>query len=107
MTSFKVTKEGGVEINGADYAEGHVFTFDGGIPSHIQSFVDDGSIIEVDLSEKNENTMSDENEQKEAGEQNATAPGQAESETGAGQQDEAKTEGEQTNTAAGEEKAAE
>lgn len=43
MTNYEVVKEGGVEVNGSHYDQGHVFEFSE-TPDYIQPLVDDGSI---------------------------------------------------------------
>lgn len=46
MTQYEVKKEGGVEVNGTHYDEGHVFEFDA-VPEYVQPLVDSGDVAEV------------------------------------------------------------
>lgn len=46
MTNYEVKAEGGVDVNGTHYDQGHVFEFDA-VPEYVQPLIDDGSILEV------------------------------------------------------------
>lgn len=43
MTNYEVVAEGGVEVNGSHYDQGHTFEFSE-TPDYIQPLIDDGSI---------------------------------------------------------------
>lgn len=46
MTKYEVVKDGGVDINGDHYDQGHELEFDT-VPGHVQELIDDGSVAEV------------------------------------------------------------
>lgn len=48
MAKYAVRVEGGVDVNGSKYEQGHIFEFDA-VPEYVQPLIEDGSIVEVEI----------------------------------------------------------